>query len=65
MTAAQELFEVLKNARPGPNYQAKEKPAPKLPAATLVPLFSALPPKRVDLPKLGGCIEILYDWDDR
>lgn len=30
MTAAQELFEALKNAKPGPNYQPKPAPAPNL-----------------------------------
>jgi hypothetical protein len=64
MTAAQELFEALKNAKPGPNYQAKETPAPR-PAVFRGPMVTPLTPGRVELPALGGCVELLYEDSPR
>lgn len=61
MTAAQELFDLLKDAKPGPKYEPKAKPATPPPAAPLVPMYAKLPPKRVELPALGGSITIEYD----
>lgn len=61
MTAAQELFELLRDAKPGPNYEPKPAPAPKPPAAPLVPLYAKLTPGRVELPALGGFVELEYD----
>ena len=61
MTAAQELFELLKNAKPSPNMERKPLPAP-VKHAPVTRLFKPLPPKRVELPALGGCCEILYDY---
>lgn len=56
---AQELFELLKDAKPGPNYEPKQPPAPKLPAATR--LYEPMVPSRVELPALGGSITLEYD----
>lgn len=62
MSAAQELFEVLKNARPGPNYEPKAKPAPKPERVTS--LFTERMPDwiAVDLAELGGdaCIVSVF-----
>ncbi|HXK16635.1 MAG TPA: hypothetical protein VNG33_02430 [Polyangiaceae bacterium] len=63
MSTAQQLLEHLKDAKPSKNMERKPVPAPKPPAAPLVPMCAPIPPKRVELPALGGCVEILYDWD--
>jgi hypothetical protein len=55
----------LKDAKPSKNMERKPVPAPKPPAAPLVPMCRPLPPKRVELPALGGCVEILYDWGEK
>lgn len=71
MTAAQELFEALKNARPGPNYVAKvnARAVASLGAGAgrtgdrqaTAPMFAALTPGSVELPALGGCVELIYE----
>jgi hypothetical protein len=63
--AAQELFELLRNAKPSERMERKPVPPSAAPKMPLVPLYAALTPKRVELPALGGCVEILYDWDER
>lgn len=64
MTAAQELFEVLKDAKPSPNMERKPASKPQPTAAQAqAPMCARIPPKRVELPALGGCVEILYTWD--
>lgn len=63
MSAAQELFELLKDARPSPNMERKPLPKPQPKAATLTPMAARIPPKRVELPALGGLIEIEYEWE--
>lgn len=63
--AAQELMALLENEFPGSRYEKKPTPAapqPKFQRAP-APMYAALPPKRVELPALGGCVEILYDWE--
>lgn len=60
MTAAQELFEALRDAKPGPNYQPKEKPPPKTEVFRGM-LFKPMVPGRVELPALGGCVELVYE----
>lgn len=60
MTAAQELFEVLKDAKPGPNYVAKETPAPK-PAAFRGPIYGEPMPDWpfANLRELGGSASVV------
>lgn len=61
VNTAQELFDILKDMRPS----EPRKPAPPPPtAAPLVPMYAKLPPKRVELPALGGFCEIVYDWNE-
>lgn len=60
MTAAQELLSLLEYQVPGPRHQPKPAPQPKREPG---PMCRELPPTRVELPALGGCVEILYDWD--
>ena len=68
MTTAQQLLEHLKDAKPSKNMERKPvKQAPPKAAAVShreVPMCTPLTPSRVELPALGGCVEILYeDWD--
>lgn len=59
MTAAQELLGLLANAKPGPNYEAKAKPAPNLGISkpdNRGSLYAEAMPDwiAVELPALGG-----------
>jgi hypothetical protein len=59
MTAAQELFEHLRDAKPGPNYQPKETPAPK-PAPFRGRIYAPMPDwPFADLPELGGSASVV------
>lgn len=59
---AQELFEVLKDAKPTANME--RKPVQPRAADYRGPIYLNLPPKRVELPALGGFCEIVYDWNE-
>ena len=61
MNTAQELFDIVKDMRPSERMERKPTPPPPPPAAPLVPMYAKLPPKRVELPALGGSITIEYD----
>lgn len=60
MTAAQELFEVLKDAKPGPNYTPKETPAPKH-AVFRGPIYGEAMPDWpfAELRELGGSASVV------
>ena len=63
MTTAQELLDVVKTMKPSKTMERKPVKQAQ-PQAAPGPMCRALPPKRVELPALGGCVEILYeDWD--
>jgi hypothetical protein len=63
MTPAQELLDLVKDMKPSANMERKPAPQPRA-ADYTGRMYVALPPKRVELPALGGCCEILYDWSD-
>lgn len=56
---AQELFEHLRDAKPGPNYEPK--PVQPRAADYRGPIFKPMVPSRVELPALGGSITLEYD----
>jgi hypothetical protein len=60
MTAAHELFEALKNARPGPNYTPKETPAAR-PAVFRGPIYGEAMPDWpfANLRELGGSVSVV------
>lgn len=65
MTTAQELLDHVKDMKPSPNMERKPvKQAQPTAAQAPAPMCARIPPKRVELPALGGCVEILYDWED-
>ena len=67
MSTAQELLDVVKTMKPSKTMERKPvKQAPPKAAAgshRKVPMCTPLTPSRVDLPALGGCVEIIYDWE--
>lgn len=64
MTAAQELLALLHDAKPSPTMERKPAPKPQPTAAQAqAPMCARIPPKRIELPALGGCVEILYEGE--
>lgn len=71
MSTAQELLTLLEHEFPGSRYE--QKPRENKPPARVetglrttektVPMCARIPPKRVELPALGGSITIEYEWD--
>lgn len=64
MTTAQELLDVVRDMKPSPNMERKPVKQAPPPAAAQAPMCARIPPKRVELPALGGCVEIIYDWEE-
>lgn len=62
--SAQELLELVADMKPSKTMERKPVKQAQPQAAPLAPMCRALPPKRVELPALGGCVEIIYDWEE-
>lgn len=60
MTTAQELFHLLKDAKPSANMERKPAPQPRA-ADYIGPIFKPMTPSRVELPALGGSCSLVYD----